>query len=201
MNCNNNRDVVTRLIHELKDTNPDVRMDAAEKLGELKSKRAVSPLSNLSKDPDALVRICVAESLGDIKSRKAIPVLLDMLKDKDELVRGYAAEGLGMIGDKSVIPVLEKMLREEKSNATKLRLYTALYRMGQQAMLESILGCLEDHDYGVRCAAANTLCEIVEESNAGVMLDALERALQKETTISAKSSISNSIQHIKKHWC
>lgn len=190
--------IITNLINDLRSRSYEVRMRAAEKLGELRSKRAITPLANLSKDTDELVRIHVAESLGYIKSRKSIPVLLEMLNDKAELVRGYAAEALGWIGDKSVVLTLEKMLKREKRNATRVRIYIALYLLGQRQVLKLILECLKIRNYRVRCTAAYFLCEIANKSNSEEILCALQKAWRTEATIAAKSAMAHSMREIKK---
>ncbi len=66
----------------------DVRLSAADALGNIKSMIAVQPLINALKDEDSDVRWSAAEALGNIKSETAVQPLINALKDKDEDVRG-----------------------------------------------------------------------------------------------------------------
>ncbi len=62
---------VDPLIKALRDSNEDVREDAAEALGEIGDPRAVNILSELVHDEDKIVRKRAKEALEKIKKRKS----------------------------------------------------------------------------------------------------------------------------------
>jgi HEAT repeat protein len=190
-------DDALKLVPALKDKHYEVRYVAAEMLGLLKNKKSVPYLIEALNDREDIVRINAAESLGVLKATKAILPLIDHLKDRAELVRGYCAEALGEIGDKKAIPFLEKALSKEKRNSARLRIFEALYRLGDKSEFKPILGMLNTTSYRVRCAAANILVELVNRKNQGEILAALKARLDKEPIYAARSTILRAIGDIK----
>ncbi len=107
---------VQRVLDDLKNSNVEVRRNAADALAEIGSKLAVEALLDALvealldalKDSDEDVRRRVAEALGEIGSRqeawgqtgseKVVEALLDALKDSEKSVQRSAAEALGQIG-------------------------------------------------------------------------------------------------------
>lgn len=85
------RDAVVKL----QSAKPDVRRDAVEKLGKLKSRGAAAELAQvLANDPDPKVRREAALSLGRIGDRARIPDMISRLEDADPKVRQGVVEGL-----------------------------------------------------------------------------------------------------------
>lgn len=134
--------------------------------------------------------------MRDINYKKAIPYLCETLSDTDELVRGYAAETLGEIGDESLIPILEAKLEDEKRNSARLRMYIGLYRLGKKHYFLQILNMLKSKSYRVRCAAANSLVTLADRENISEVIKSLQRALSKEKTIAARSSIECALEEL-----
>ena len=99
----------------------DIRVKAAEALGEIGDSRAVEPLINVLRNSDvfvrrwtpaaafgmvsesgvkdmiAVVRISVAQALGNIGDEKAIEPLKQLLNDEDEKVREAVRNALDQI--------------------------------------------------------------------------------------------------------
>jgi HEAT repeat protein len=99
------------LVRLLRDTNPGVRMAAAQGLGEVadaKDAKVVAPLILALEDLEDPVRAAAARALGNLKSGLAVPRLTPMLKDRG--VAQAAAEGLGKIGDPTAAPDLSALL-------------------------------------------------------------------------------------------
>lgn len=92
---------IEQLIESLKDKNPEVRLDAARKLGEIKDKRVVAPLISALKDEHPYVRRRATEALGNFYDNSAVEPLILMLNDKDSFVQKYAVESLGKITGQS----------------------------------------------------------------------------------------------------
>lgn len=95
----------------LKDTNSEVRRNAAWALGEIGYKGAITSLIKSLRDKDPKVREEAAYALGKIKDNSATEKLICALSDKDPEVRGYAAWALGRIKDKRAIgPLIDALL-------------------------------------------------------------------------------------------
>jgi len=76
-----------QLTTDLKSPDPKVRRKAAEEMGKLRDREALSPLLSAAQDPDAKVREEVVKSLGALRDQKAITMLLTTLKDLSASVR------------------------------------------------------------------------------------------------------------------
>jgi len=187
-------EAVSALVRSLSDRDTAVQISAAEQLGELGAKEAVDDLADLLRSsPDSLVRTFAAASLGAIGDQKAVPAFLIGLKDHDALVRGYSAEGLGLIGARENIPAIEAALNEESSGSARVRMYESLFALGQKEVLPQITKMLKSKSYRVRCATANILAGIADESNSPIVKKALQDAFEREQTVAGKSSIQNSL--------
>lgn len=82
--------VVDALVGALKDTDADVRKQAAIALGEIGNPRAVDGLITALADKQAEVRRVAAVALGEIGDARAIEPLTRALKDSDPGVRRCA---------------------------------------------------------------------------------------------------------------
>jgi HEAT repeat protein len=118
------KESVASLIRELKDSNPKVRVSAAEDIGHRGAvrasdvKKAIPALVDvLKKDKDPTVRRAVALALGQVDPDPAlaVPALVAALKDKAPPVRIASATALGQLGDnaKDAIPALQQAQRDK----------------------------------------------------------------------------------------
>lgn len=111
---------VPKLIKDLKDKSPKVRISAAQDLGHLgavkasDARPAVSPmLEAFRKENDAKVRGAMAEALGkmDPDPKEIIPILGEALKNEKESVnvRMAIAKAFGQMGPaaKEALPILK----------------------------------------------------------------------------------------------
>ena len=69
--------------------------------------------------------------------------------------------------------------------------------MGIEDYLDKLIELLDSPDYRVRCSVANMLSYIVNSKNKSKIKNTLDKALGKETTRAARSSITNSLRQIK----
>jgi HEAT repeat protein len=196
----NAKEAIKPLIGSLTDPDSEVRMMAAGSLGDLLAgEKSPRQLIRLLKDPDELVRIEASESLGAIGDRSALPALWSAAKDRSPLVRSYVAAAIGELGSERDVPKLERALREEQSDTAKIGIYQALYRLGRSEVLSALLPMLsESRDYRVRSATARILSEVVlDRSNSPAIIEALQKALRREPTVAARSSIRSSLKSVK----
>jgi hypothetical protein len=93
---------IKQLLVDLKNANPQIRIMAAQRLGDAGAKavNALPDLSNGLKDGDPNFRAAVVEALGKIggDARITVPLLLNALKDPLPKVRASAAQALGQFG-------------------------------------------------------------------------------------------------------
>lgn len=78
----------------LKDTDVQVRVDAAAALGRIDKPGVADALSRALNDPDKRVRQKAVESLGNLGGEKAVKALIGILQNRDLTARMIAAEEL-----------------------------------------------------------------------------------------------------------
>ena len=152
---------ILEVITALNDEDLDVRSNAADALGKIKSEAAIPSLIKLLEDKNFNVRSKAADALGKIKSEAAIPSLIKLLEDKNFNVRSKAADALGEIKSEAAIPGLIKLLKDKYSDVR----CSAAIGLGEikiqlEAAIPGLIELLEDKDSSVRSAAAKTLAGI-----------------------------------------
>ena len=112
------------LIETLKDADKDIRKYAADILGEIGDRKAISPLINALRDSDDNVRSSAAEALGKIGGDEVVNSLVYVLTNtEDDIWLRYSAlEALGKTGSRMPIgPIVtlldEKLLRKAAMDA------------------------------------------------------------------------------------
>ena len=179
----------------------EVRMRAVERLGVLLTENsAPRELIGMLEDNDDLVRVAAAETLGRIGDREALPDLWKAINDSSSLVRSYVAQAIGMLGDAADAEKLVKRLKHERDTHSKMGIYEALYRLGDDRYLLKLIALLKSRDYRIRCAVANALPTLLDDrSLAQFILSILRGVMSKEPTIAAKSSMSSAIMCIDRY--
>ena len=161
--------LIALLVHE----EPDVRLGAAEALGELGDPKAVGPLLALLQDEDGHVRREAAEALGALGDPSAVEPLITLLRDEDEDVRRKAAEALGELGDPSAVEPLLALLQDEDGHVRR-EAAEALGALGDPSAVEPLITLLRDEDEDVRWRAAEALGELGDPKAVGPLLALLQ---------------------------
>ena len=177
---------VPGLLDTLYDPNPDVRATVAEALGQI-GDAAVPGLLDTLRDPSPDVRMAAAEALGQIGDVKAVPGLLDTLRDPDPDVRTTVAKALGQIGDVAAVPGLCEVLGDPYIDVR----YCAAEALGEiqdVAALPGLLDALHDPDPDVRMAAAEALGEIQDVAAVSGLLHTL-RDLKRDVHKAAAEAL------------
>lgn len=107
-------DVIPALIECLQQSDADLRVYAAQTLGQRNDPRAIPALIEALKDPDKNVRYHAIEALGLMKTKEAINPLLEIAQSQDFFLAFPALDALMHMGDASVaiqlMPLVEKTL-------------------------------------------------------------------------------------------
>jgi HEAT repeat protein len=124
---------------ELVDEDPEVRVDAAQRLGEAKSPEAVDSLIAILDDPSEMVRVQAVRSLGQIGDARAIPAIQERAKDELHTVRLQVSMSLGEFRDPAAIPTLKSLLYDP-DESTRLAAARSLGKIGTD---EAITGLID----------------------------------------------------------
>lgn len=140
------------LIPLLKDSDPEIRAQAAKWLGDVRYKRAGDALIPLLKDESARARFFAAEALGRIRCEPAVEPIIDLLRsnnDEDAYIRHAGSLALARIGKAEPIVALAK----DRSRALRIAAVVALRRMRHPGIAEF----LKDKDEYVVTEAARAI--------------------------------------------
>jgi len=175
------------------------RAQAAYRLGDMSSARAVEPLLQALADGDRDVRAAAARSLGRLHAVEAVqplllalvsrsvprvigfqavldigppalPGLRSMLHDKDDGLRAEAAELIGQLGGASDGEALVHAL-SDASAEVRARVAAALGRLATAAGADALRHALDDRIYFVRLHAARALGRLGEPQAVPILLD------------------------------
>lgn len=159
-----------QLIFEMcSDQSDEVRMRAAELLGEFPSDDVANMLCSMLKDSDELVRATVCESLGYCDLDDHIESVIHCTKDKSPLVRGYAVLSLAdfQYNYKQIHNQLNELftslLEQEKDEWVKIALLRSLIVLGNNHYFEPFFMLLRTADYPNQCFALSLLNEMQED--------------------------------------
>ncbi len=145
-----------------RDSDPQVRWQAAVELEALKDARAIPGLIEALKDRDPLVRTGAAEALKGIPNPMALQPLVQALRDRDTAVRRAATEGLGKIGDKAAVAPLSKVLFHHDVH-TRRKAVEGLARLKDPASGPALVRTFTDWDPKVRQVATKALIAFGDE--------------------------------------
>lgn len=158
-------------------------------------------LLKLLNDKNSLVRTEAADSLSEYPYSDVVKQLeITAENDKNHIVRGYALLSMTLaslalkIDSAKIVTFLHKRCKKEKSAFCKLSCYHALLIMGEADKLSGILSILKSKNYRNRCAAINTLYDVVDESNRLLIVQKLKKQLLKESSGAVISKINNFIK-------
>jgi HEAT repeat protein len=147
---------VEPMIAALNDENENVRIFAADVLGEIKDSRAVEPLITALRDENVEVREKTVSALGKIKHPRVLEFLIGALKDENSKVRVKAVEVLGEMKDPRVVEPLVAALNDENE---KVRMLTAevLGETKDPRVVEPLIIALNDENSEVRVKTLEAL--------------------------------------------
>ncbi|HEX6777756.1 MAG TPA: HEAT repeat domain-containing protein, partial [Ktedonobacterales bacterium] len=146
------------LVAALKDSEAEVRAQAATALGWIADPRAAAPLTRCLKDSEARCRLAAVEALGMLRTPAALKPLARALADPSRQVRLGAAAALGEMGDPIAIDLLLAVLYDaEEHLEVRAATARALGALHQPKALSPLQELLEAPEAVLRAAALDGL--------------------------------------------
>ena len=132
-------DAIAALVECLNDDDADLRIYAAQSLGDQHDPRAIAPLLAALQDPNQNVRYHAIEALGKLRATEAVDALVTLAESGDFYVAFPALDALIRIEDSRVTPSLVPLLEDE---ILRVPAAEALGHLGDEDTLPSLVGLL-----------------------------------------------------------
>jgi len=162
------------LLEAAQGSDPGMRIEAAQALGQLGCKEAVQPLlALLSSERDPLAKTVIGHALLLLGDNSTVPQLRIALEHSPERdVRALAALALGDAHDRAMVKPLQRALASGDPEV-KMAAAAALTHYAQRDGLEILKAAIANHEYLVR----HWLGELLEHIDFAVGRDLLTAAL------------------------
>lgn len=139
---------------------PELRMAAANALGDLGKTDILPQLVDTLEDGDPRVRARAARSLGKLGDARACEALIERLQDPKGEVRREAAEALGTIGNRQALNALLEMFDDERPVIRRIAV-GAMGNFGNARPVDGLIEALSDEDTSVRRTAVYSIIELL----------------------------------------
>lgn len=139
---------------------PELRMAAANALGELAESETVPRLIDQFDDPDPRVRSRVARACGQIADPRATSALEGLLGDRSAKVRREAADALGRIGNRQALQALLGLYDDENEQVRRIAV-SGFGTFDNDRPVEYLVTALTDKSATVRRTAVFSLIELL----------------------------------------
>ncbi len=161
---------------ELLDEDPEIRADAAMRIGQARASKGVDSLIAVLDDPAEAVRVSAIRALGEIGEPRAVPALLKLADDPLITVRAALCQALTRIADPTSVPTLGKLLYDVEDSVRLTALY-ALARIPGDESLELIVSlAIRDQSDEIR----EHVIKVIGNRGARRAIPNLESALRGE---------------------
>jgi HEAT repeat protein len=168
---------VPHLLRTLTHQEAQMRMYAAEALGDIADPSATPLLLTALKDDDASVRAAAATALGKLGDAKATGPLTETLKEADLRVRLSAAEGLFYLGQIDWAPYAEALRHEDYGiRHAAIGSLRKIAKKGNPQALEMLIAQRADAAPRVRIAVVRA----IGETGNGATVPVLKELLKDE---------------------
>jgi HEAT repeat protein len=139
---------------------PELRMAAANALGELGNEDVLPQLLETLDDPDPRVRARAARATGRIEDARACDALIDRLGDPKATVRQEAAEALGAISNRQALNALLNMFDDDRAVIRRIAV-GAMGNFGNAKPVDGLIEALSDENPSVRRTAVYSIIELL----------------------------------------
>lgn len=139
---------------------PEVRMAAANGLGQFGDSDAIEPLVGRFDDDDPRVRARAARACGSIGDPRVCSPLESLLTDPSATVRREAAEALGQIGNRQALQSLLDMYDDPSDRVRRIAV-GAFGQFDSAAPVDALIAALGDESVVVRRTAVYALIQLL----------------------------------------
>lgn len=148
-------------VRDLTADEPELRMAAANVLGQLANENATRPLvARLETEGDPRVRARIVRALGRIGEPAAAGVLVECLRGEPHQIRRESADALGHLGGDAALRGLLGIVDDE-NEAIRRTTASSLGRFENEKPVDALVRLLGDESDLVRRAAVFSLIEIL----------------------------------------
>jgi HEAT repeat protein len=146
----------------INDNDSDIRIFAANLLGDIKNSEALPSLSSALNDPEDNVKIAAAEAIGKIGDENALNVLQEAL-NADQWIAISALQAIGEIGGERALDILYDCLENEEFQSFAI---SAIGKAGNKQSIKHLTPFIDrgDHIFN-RELALNAVIKIAERES------------------------------------
>lgn len=149
-----------RYVRALSADRPELRMTAANALGDVGDGSVVPALVDALDDSDLRVRARAAHALGQIGDPRAVDPLAARLEADDEMLRRAAADALGSLATDRALAALLDLLEDDTESLRRLAA-SALGNASSAEPVAALTAALDDESGPVRRAAVFSIIELL----------------------------------------
>jgi HEAT repeat protein len=157
---------------------PELRMAAANGLGQFGDSDAIEPLVGRFEDGDPRVRARAARACGSIGDPRAVAPLESLLSDSSPTVRREAAQALGTIGNRQALQALLDMYNDPSDRVRRIAV-GALGNFDTAAPVDALVEALDDDSAIVRRTAVYALIQLLANVPTGKSHEIRETVVDK----------------------
>ncbi len=158
-----NKQAAPALIKLLSDERSRIRQQALLAIGEIGDPSALDAMKALLDDEKFTSKRIVIESMGKIKNDRAVGMLIDSLNSSDRYISIEAIKALGVQKNKRAIKQLLKKVGKDKGYQYHSFVKNALNDYEYPAMIDTLIGYLEDGDFEIKKGAIILLGEFKDQ--------------------------------------
>jgi len=157
---------------------PELRMAAANALGQLEQGEAVGKLTDCFDDPDPRVRARAARACGKIADPRATSPLEGLLTDRSAEVRREAADALGSIGNRQALQALLPLYQDDNDRVRQIAV-GGFGSFENDRPVDYLVAALTDDSPTVRRTAVYSLVELLSNVPTERSHDIRETVVEK----------------------
>lgn len=150
---------LSAIVQELKNSDPEIRENALDKIGALKPSNALDIILPFLSDVESEVRGTAACNLGEIGDSRAIPYLIHVARfDSVEKVRADALLALAEYRSSEILDCLvDEVHRQKHSRRPRQEVARQLKYYNTESSVDALVTLLQDEDVYVRIPAVDSL--------------------------------------------
>lgn len=184
---------VNILIDQLKDSDPKLKIDAIEKLGEQSNREATMDLCLMVSDDCHDVQLAAIKALRKIGDKRATATFNQLLPQETCYHREDIAEAMGALEDSSAVPVLAEVY---KTAWLELRaeIVRSLGKIGGLSVIDPLKAALKDIHPKIRQIAVNKLYDLQHKR----AIKAIRQVVCHEKHLDVKADMVAAINNFEK---